>query len=52
MFQTKVIEKIKTYFMLDTFFKIVPFGDMVEKYCRAGQTTDDNIAHAQYTLHT
>jgi len=26
--------------------------DNVEKYCRAGQATDDNMAHAYFTLGT
>jgi hypothetical protein len=38
MLQTKVVEKIKTHFMLNNFFpKILPF------YGTARQATDDNI---------
>ena len=36
-----------THFMFNNFFpKIVPFMGYVEKYCRAGQATDDNMDHA------
>jgi hypothetical protein len=56
MFQTKVVEKNQnTNFVLSTFFfsKIVPFmKKKVEKYCRAGQATDDNMAHAHCMLDT
>jgi len=53
MLQENVVEKIKTHFMLNNFFfrKFSPLQD-VEKYCRAGQATDDNMAHAQCTLGT
>jgi len=44
-------ENQNTYFMFKTFFsKIVPFIRYVEKFCRAGQTTDDNMAHARCLL--
>jgi hypothetical protein len=45
MFQTKVVEKIKTHILCSiTFFpKIVPFMRYVEKYGTASQATDDNI---------
>ena len=44
MFQTKVVEKIKTHFMLKQFFpKVVLFMGHVEKCCRAREATDDNI---------
>jgi len=55
MFQTKVVEKIKTHILCSiTFFrKTCRLWDNVEKkYCRAGQATDDNTAHAQYKLDT
>ena len=47
-FQTKVIEKIKTHILCSiTFFrKSCRLWDNVEKYCRPGQATDDNMAHA------
>jgi hypothetical protein len=32
--------------------KIVSFMRYVEKYCRAGQDTDDNMAHAHLMLDT
>ena len=46
MFQMKIVEKIKTQVLSSIFFclKIVSFRDKVEKYCRAGQTTDNNTA--------
>ena len=51
MFQTKVVEKIKTHFVFSNFFpKFVPFMRYVEKYCRAGQATDDKMAHALFML--
>ena len=45
MFQNKFVEKIKTHFMFGNFFpKIVTFmRDYVGKYCRAIQTTDENV---------
>ena len=47
MFQTNVVEKIKTRFMLNNFFfstrKSCHLWDNVGKPCRAGQTTDGNI---------
>jgi hypothetical protein len=40
-------ENQNTYFMLNNSFrKSCPLGDNVKKCCRAGQATDDNIAHA------
>ena len=43
--QTNVVEKIKTHILCSiTFFqKSCRLCDNVEKYCRAGQATDDNI---------
>ena len=54
MFQTKVAEKIKTHILCSvTFFrKSCRVWDNVEKYCRAWQATDDNMAHAHCTLYT
>ena len=48
MFQTKVVEKIKTHILCSIPFlrKSYRLWDNVEKYCRAGQATDDNMAHA------
>jgi len=46
-----------THFVFNNFFffflkKIVPLSDNVEKYYRAGQATDDNMAHAHCLLDT
>jgi hypothetical protein len=48
MFQTKVVEKIKTHILrsITCFWKSYRWRDSVEKYCRAWQATDDNMAHA------
>jgi hypothetical protein len=46
MFWTKVIEKIKTYILFNNVFffrKSFRLRNNVEKYCTAGQATDDNI---------
>ena len=44
MFQTKVVVKIRTYFMLSIFFpEIVPLWDNVKKKNEARQAADDNI---------
>jgi hypothetical protein len=52
MFQTKVVEKIKTHFVFSTFFfqKTCRLWDNVEKCCIAGQAIDANMAHAHYML--
>jgi len=54
MFQTKVVEKIKTHILCSvTYFgKSCHSWDNVEKYCRAGQATDENTAHAHCMLDT
>jgi hypothetical protein len=46
IFQTKVAEKIKTHILCSiTFFrKSCRLWDYVEKYGRARQATDDNVA--------
>jgi len=48
------VEKIKTHLMFNNFFfrKSFLWRDNVEKYCRAGQATDDNMAHACCILAT
>ena len=48
VFRIKVVEKIKTHILcLVTFFrKSCRLWVNVEKYCRAGQATDGNMAHA------
>jgi len=40
MFQTRAVQTIKTRILCSV------LGDNVGKYCRAGQATDDNMAHA------
>jgi hypothetical protein len=55
MFDTKVVEKIKTHILcsVNFFSKIAPFMRKCEnKNCRAGQATDDNMAHAHFILDT
>jgi len=46
--ETKIVEKIKTNFMFNFFFKSSRF--FVEKYCTARQATDKNMAHAHSML--
>jgi len=45
MFQTKVVQKIKTHILCSVTFprKSCPLWDNVGKYGRAGQATDDSI---------
>ena len=53
MFQTKVIEKIKTHILCSISFFVLKkyrLWDTVEEYCRAGQATDENMAHAHCVL--
>ena len=52
MFQEKVVEKIKTHILcsVTNFRKSYLLWDKVEKYCRAGQATHDNMAHAHFML--
>jgi len=55
MFQTDVVEKIETYILCSTTFfprKSCRLWDNVEKYCRVGQATDENMAHAYSVLVT
>jgi len=55
MYQTKVVEKIKTHISCTgTFFfrKSYRLWDNVEKYCTAGQATDGNTSHAHFKLDT
>jgi len=47
------IKTQNTQFKLSNFSsKITPFSDNVEKYFRAEQATDGNMAHARCTLDT
>jgi hypothetical protein len=54
MFQTKVVERIKTHILCSiTFFrKSCRLWDNVEKCCRTGQATDGSMAHAHFTQGT
>jgi hypothetical protein len=55
IFQTKDVGKIRTHILsLITFFflKASTLWDNVEKYCRARQATDDNMAHVPCMLDT
>jgi hypothetical protein len=54
MFQTKVVEKIKTRILcsVSIFRKSCRLWDNVEKYCIAGEATDESMAHAQCMLDT
>jgi len=49
----KVLEKIKLYFLFNNVLQ-QSWGlwNNVEKYCRAWQVTDDNMAHAHCMLGT
>ena len=46
----KFVEKIKTYFVLNFFQKIVPFMRKCGKYFTAGKATNENKAHAHCML--
>jgi hypothetical protein len=48
MFQTKFVDKVKTHILcsLNFFQKSCRLWDNVEKYGKARQPTDDNMAHA------
>jgi len=51
MFRTNAVRKIKTHFIFNFFFrKSCRLWDNVEIYCRAGQATDGNVAHAHCML--
>jgi hypothetical protein len=56
IFPTKLVQKIKASILCSmTFFPPSPLKSCrlwynVEKYCRTGQTTDDNMAHAHCVL--
>jgi len=54
MFQTNVLEEIKTHILCSvTFFlKSYRLWDNVEKYCRSGQATYDNMVHVYCMLDT
>ena len=44
-YSDKVVEKIRTLILCSVTFFLMKRDDL-EKYCRAGQTKDDNMAHA------
>jgi hypothetical protein len=52
MFQTKVVQKVKTHILCSIMFsrKSCCFLDNVKKQCEAGQATDDNMPHAHCML--
>jgi hypothetical protein len=52
MFRIKVVEKIKTHILcsIAVFLKSYNLLDNLEKYCREGQATDDNMALAHCML--
>ena len=43
-------ETQNTHFIFNNFFLKNRAGDNVEKYCRAGEATDDNTAHVHCML--
>jgi hypothetical protein len=45
-------ENENTHFVINNFFKSWLLWNNVEKYCRAGQATDDNMAHSNCMLDT
>jgi hypothetical protein len=55
MFQTKVVEKIKTHILCSEPFFIENYAVYkikLENYFRVGQTTENNMAHAHCMLVT
>ena len=48
----KILEKITTHILcsITIFFKSYRLWDNKEKYCKAGQATDENMAHAHFML--
>ena len=54
MFQTKVVEKIKTNILRSITFFLIQSCHLwdVEKYFRAGQVADDSVAHVHCMLNT
>jgi hypothetical protein len=54
MFHTKFVEKIKTHILCSiTYFqKLRRLWDKLEKYCRAEQATDEDMAQACCMLDT
>jgi len=55
MLPAKGAEKTEIHILCSIIFffrKLCQLWSNVEKYCRAGQATDDNMAHAHYMLDT
>jgi len=54
MFRTKVVEEIKTRILcaVTSFRNSCRLWGNVGKFCRAGQATDDSMAHARCMLDT
>jgi len=54
MFQMKAVNIIRTHILYTVMFFRTPFFNEIlwKKYCRAGQITDNNMAHVRYTLDT
>jgi len=54
MFQIEVVDKSKTHILcsISSLRKSCHLWDEVEKYCRNGQATDDNLAHARCRVDT
>jgi len=54
MFQTNVVDKIKTHILYSAtfFFKSCRLWGIVGKYCKAWQAADDNMAHAHCRMDT
>jgi hypothetical protein len=47
----KSVGKIETHFMFNNFFEnLAVYEIMWKNYCRPGQATDDNMAHAHCIL--
>jgi hypothetical protein len=53
MFQTEVVDRIKTHFIFNNFFSenLSIYENMI-KYCIAGHATADTMAHAHCMTHT
>ena len=54
MFQAEVVDKLKTHILCSTFFfrKSCRLWHNMEKYCKTGQATYDNMEHVQCMLCT
>jgi len=54
MFQTKFVENMKTHILCSiNLFAIRAVCEVMwTKYCRAGQATDENTAHAFFMLYS